>query len=107
MTITGDGTHANPSAVSEDIPVVPGGTYTFTVTGEFVSTFAGGVIITLAFYTAANSLIQTAGGTGSGSMTGGQQYTLGLVGGTGVSGGVATAPANSSYAIATIEVNGT
>jgi hypothetical protein len=106
MTIAGDGTHANPSAISENIPVQVGTTYSFTVTGSFPSTFAGGVLLTLAFYTAAGALISTAGSTSSGSMTGGTMYALGLAG-TGVTGGFATAPALSSYAVATIEIAGT
>lgn len=106
MTVANAGSVSGPLVQSENIPVQVGTAYQFQVICSFASTWASGVTLSLAFYTAAGALISTAGSTSSGSMTGGTLYQVGL-GGTGVTAGFATAPATASYAIANITLNGT
>lgn len=99
MTIQGDGIHATPKAVSEQISAVAASQYQFQVVLGASITYASGAEIFVTWYTSTGSVISSTSPVTSGSMTSGLYYQLTT--------GLITAPATTSYAICTVEVLGT
>jgi hypothetical protein len=97
MTVQGNGLTANFGAISENVPVTVGTSYTFTVNAAFSGSFTTGIKLTLAWYTTANVLLSSVTAT-SGPMTATQIYTVATAS--------TAAPANAAYAIATVAANG-
>lgn len=98
LAIQGDGIHANPGMVSEQIPVTVGVSYVATAVGEFLATFAGGATVTLQFFQSNGTPISSVTGTQT-AMTGGVQFQW--------STGATLAPANSAYALCIVAASGT
>ena len=97
MTIQDNGVTSNAGALSENIPVTVGTSYTFTVNASYSGFFAGGIKLTLSWYQINGSLISSVTAT-SGAMSPGEIFTVATT--------ATAAPASSSYAVATVAMNG-
>jgi hypothetical protein len=98
MTVQGNGSTANPGALSENIPVTVGTSYTFTVTAAFSGFFATGFKLTLSWYQLNGTFISSVTAT-SGSASAGEIITANTAS--------TAAPALASYAVAQVTANGT
>jgi hypothetical protein len=98
MNVQGNGATANGGAVSEDVPVTPGTSYTFSVSAAYAGFFSGGYKLTLSWFTVANSLISFVTAT-SGAMSPDEVVSVATAS--------TAAPSNAAYATATITLNGT
>jgi hypothetical protein len=97
MTVTGNGSNANAGASSENVPVTPGTSYTFSVTASYSGFFSGGVKLTLSWYQANGTLISSV------TATSGPMAAANIVP---VSTAATAAPSLAAYAIATVAQNG-
>ncbi len=97
MTVANTGGLTNAGIVSENAPVQAGTSYQFEVICSFASSWASGATVFLTFYNSGGTALSAFSSTPS-SMTGGVLYVLNT--------GLVTAPANSSYCVATIQMNG-
>lgn len=97
MTLTGNGSVANAGAESENIPVTPGTSYTFTVVASYSGFFSGGIKLTLTWYESGGTPISSVTAT-SGAMSPGELVE--------VSTAATAAPSLASFAIATVAQDG-
>src|SRR5580693_4566977 len=97
MTIQDNGTTANAGAFSENIPVTPGTSYTFSVTAAFSGFFSGGIKLSVSWYQSGGTLISTVTAT-SGAMSPGDLVNVATAS--------TAAPSLSAYAVATVAMNG-
>jgi hypothetical protein len=97
MTIQGNGSVANPGAVSENIPVTVGTSYTLTADASFSGFFAGGMKLTLTWYQSNGTQISQVTAT-SGAMSPNQIIALSTT--------PTAAPSTAAYAVATIAAAG-
>ena len=104
ITITNNGSTSGASMQSESAPAQAGMSYQFPVVCSYATTWASGAEIYLAFYNSGGSLLTTFTGTQT-NMAAGTLYQIALSG-SGVVNGVCTAPAGTSYCIATISQSG-
>lgn len=97
MTLQNNGATANAGAVSENVPVSVGTSYVFTVNAAYSGFFTSGIKLTLAWYASDGTLLSTVTAT-SGAMAADEIFTVATA--------ATAAPANTSYATATVAMNG-